>query len=475
MSVRARVIMAFVTLALPATFLVIYGAFEARRAAMLEGIYAATLERMESGGRELCEADPVRFGRHRGGRRHTGRHPGPRRPAITAYDASFESRDPRAPTMDPSLREPLESGETLAFRTRPDSTLELAMRMPWSEGPCAILVIRRQAPMLAASERAWTRELMVALGVLAAALGVALFSLGPPLTRLRRLAEAVRAAPGAFVAPKGIHRRDEIGALASALEEANAHVLEHVERLESRDRALTSYIDATTHDLAIPITVLQSRLSELDRALRGGAAVESSALGAALAECEYLSQLVSNMAAAARLESGQLHIEHHPVDLNSVIERVIERHRILASPRGVVIESAVPTIPLQVWGDEILLERAVSNLVHNAIRHGASKRGGSGHVAVTLEPLGSSRFRLRVMDDGPEVDLERVSRGLGDDRGRDDRNARARGLGLRIVRAVSDAHALDLAFERLEEGGLAITLEGERMTGEVPPPRARAR
>ncbi len=467
MSVRARVITAFLTLALPATFLIIYGAFEARQRAMLEGMYASTLEHMESGGRELCEADPARFGRHRRPRgprfhRHPEHRPPPHDAHLVAYDSSFESRDPRAPVFDASLRAAIESGETFASRTRSDSTLELAMRMPWDEGPCAILVVGRHAPMLAANERVWMRELAVALVVLGAALGVALGALGPPLRRLRQLAEAVRVAPGSFVLPKGVAGGDEIGVLGNALEEASAKVKEHVERLEARDRALTSYVDATTHDLAIPLTVLQSRLSEIDGQLREGARVEPNALGSALSECEYLGQLVSNMAAAARLESGQLHVERHEVDLGLIVTRVATRHQIVARQRGVSVECAVPTAPLRVCGDEILLERVVNNLVHNAIRHGAGKRGGAGHVAVIVEPVGESRFRLKVMDDGPEANLERVARGLEGEVANDPRNARTRGLGLRIVRAISDAHEFEVSFEKIAEGGLAILVEGNR-------------
>nr|MDQ3032775.1 ATP-binding protein [Myxococcota bacterium] len=267
-----------------------------------------------------------------------------------------------------------------------------------------------------------------------------------------------------FAIPPGVGGRDEIGAVARALDEASARVREHVDRLEARDRALTSYVDATTHDLAIPLTVLQSRLAELDARLREAAPLEPGALGPALAECEYLGQLVSNMAAAARLGSGQPVIERHRVELGALIERVVERHRPLARNQGVVLDHAVPSAPLLVDGDDILLERAISNLVHNAIRHGARKRraqGEEGHVAVVLEPLaGTPRFRITIADDGPDADLERVASGLEALPADDSRNARARGLGLRIVRAVIDAHGIDIALARTEEGGLEVKLEG---------------
>src|SRR5690606_23197423 len=102
---------------------------------------------------------------------------------------------------------------------------------------------------------------------------------------------------------------DEIGSVARALDEASVNVREHVARLEDRDRALTSYVDATTHDLAIPLTVIQSRLAELDARVRAGERLEAGALDSLLHEHEYLGQLISNMAAAARFASGQPRVE----------------------------------------------------------------------------------------------------------------------------------------------------------------------
>lgn len=489
MSVRARVVLAFAIFALPATALVIYGSWSARRRAVLEATYATVVERMESGGRELCEDDPARFrlaprgrgrGRARDGRRVRDRGgegpPGLLGPArVVPYDASFRSADRRAPAIDPALRDALESGEDVALGVpspegaRRGGQVDLAMRMPWDEGPCAVLVVRARLPERLAGQGVLLREIGVALAVLLGALAVALIALGPPLSRLRRLADAVRAGPAtSYATPRGVGGGDEIGAVARALEEASARAREQVERLESRDRALTDYVDATTHDLAIPLTVLQGRLAELDARVREAGAIDRAAaratLGPALVECEYLGQLVSNMAAAARFAGGRPFVERHDVDLRALTERVVERHAALARQQGVALEHAVPDAEIVVRGDDLLLERALANLVHNAIRHAARRRerdpDAEAHVAVVLERARGGTFRLGVADDGADADLDRVRRALrgGDERG--PTTARARGLGLRIVRAVADAHELEIATERTAEGGLSIALEG---------------
>ena len=71
----------------------------------------------------------------------------------------------------------------------------------------------------------------------------------------------------------------------------------------------------------------------------------------------------------------------------------------------------MPEPPLWTVGDVTLIEQAVSNVVHNAVRY----NNPGGHVAVVLEPA-HDRFRLRVFDDGPGVPdeaLARLRRGLG--------------------------------------------------------------
>lgn len=112
-----------------------------------------------------------------------------------------------------------------------------------------------------------------------------------------------------------------------------------------------------------------------------------------------------------------------------------------------------------VSGDVTLLEQAVSNLVHNAVRY--NRRGG--HVAVLLEEAAPTSFRLRVVDDGPGVPEDQLRR-LFERRQRGDearqRHPDSLGLGLHIAKSVAERHAFALRLGPSEHGGLEATITG---------------
>src|SRR5690606_17284444 len=113
-------------------------------------VRATIVERMEEGGgRERCEADPGRFVLG-GGRR--GRRGGPGRGfgRVQVYGAHGEPSTPRTPPLDRDVVDALAAGEAIVeLETARGPALALAM--PWSEGPCAVLVVpaRDAAPPLA--------------------------------------------------------------------------------------------------------------------------------------------------------------------------------------------------------------------------------------------------------------------------------------------------------------------------------------
>ncbi|GAC1341671.1 MAG: hypothetical protein NVSMB23_13510 [Myxococcales bacterium] len=86
------------------------------------------------------------------------------------------------------------------------------------------------------------------------------------------------------------------------------------------------------------------------------------------------------------------------VDLGQLCGQVLAAHAAAASSRGIRLTLQAPEIPVRVRGDADQLERAVDNLVGNALRHGARTPGG--RASVTLTPEGP-HARLCVEDDGP--------------------------------------------------------------------------
>ncbi|MEC9439995.1 MAG: HAMP domain-containing sensor histidine kinase [Myxococcota bacterium] len=280
----------------------------------------------------------------------------------------------------------------------------------------------------------------------------------PLVARVRRLTEEVEEAPenAWSISSDLLGGKDEISVLARTFRQTGVRVQETIEQLEQRDTALKEYISNTTHDLAIPLTVLQHRLTRLREEAERGDAISVEQIEVALEESHYIAALIANMSAAARLEAGESHRLDHEVNLVELIERVVGRNRPIARQRQIEIDWAAPEV-LNVLGDSTLIEQALSNLVQNAVQYNEP----GGHVAVVAEVDGE-HFVLRVLDDGPGVPPEKLEtlsqRAVrGDAR---NRNPGGQGFGLSITTRVCEVHDFDLSLENGEEGGLIVSIRG---------------
>jgi signal transduction histidine kinase len=429
--IRARVALALVLVVVPAALGFVYFTQRARREAALETVYETALARMEEGGRERCEDRPRRAMRRE-------------RRLLATYDAALVSRDPDAPRVPAAVGEAFAAGEVAVLDPR--SPRRALLRMPWDEGPCAVLLVELPSPQRGTA----VRDVGLMLAVLALSLAAALVALGGPLRRLGALAHAAKAPGGIarLAVPRGTRGADEVGVLSAALDEAATAARAQLAELEAKSRALRGYVDGTTHDLAVPLTVLQGQLAEL----RAQAGVDPAALEGAISSVTYLGQLAANLATAARLEQGAAPLDRRPVDLGVVVDRVIARLTPIARHRRVELAASLPDEKVFLDGDELLLERALSNLVHNAIRH---RPDGPGHVAVIVRAEPTS---VIVKGDGAKVDDRTLALLRAGEAPSDASRTRGRGIGLSIVRQVARRHGLALVFERADGGTLEVTL-----------------
>jgi signal transduction histidine kinase len=437
------------------------------------------LATMEAGGRERLEREPERFlvdtlSPPPGPPPPHGPRP-PRPPPLVlppeergtrlwAYRTDLTSANPRAPAVPAEPAALVRGGADHAAAEWQDGARtgrQVLLRTPWPDGPGAVLLVQRpwsRAPLT--SDVLFWGLVGVAGGLLLAVLAAA----GPLVRRIRRLeVDAREAARSGYTQPLAERGPDELGDLARSFDEAGRDVRAHLELLEARERTLRDFVANTTHDVAIPLTVLQGHLARLRRRHAAGEEIEPDVLHDALDEAHYISCLLQNLSAVARLEAAPEHWERHPVDLVALVERVLARHRPLAEGRRVALVHAVPPEPVFALGDVTLLEQAVSNLVHNGLRHGRE----DGHVGVVLlvPRDGSARFSLRVFDDGPGVPEDELPRLTQ----RRFRGAAARqrapggaGLGLAIARDVCDRHGFSLALRRADVGGLEAEIAGPR-------------
>jgi two-component system phosphate regulon sensor histidine kinase PhoR len=167
-----------------------------------------------------------------------------------------------------------------------------------------------------------------------------------------------------------------------------------------------------------------------------------------------------NLAAAARLKLNAP-LPTEPIDLGALVTRVASRHEPLARSGEVTLRSDVPGPRVTVVADAALLERAISNVVDNAIRY--NRPGGAVTIALTTSEDGQ-QFRLWVADNGRGITAEEFKglTAIRRFRGDEGRNRRpgTPGLGLAIAREAADRFGLHLDLKRPGSGGMEVEFSG---------------
>ncbi|MEO8359243.1 MAG: HAMP domain-containing sensor histidine kinase [Vicinamibacteria bacterium] len=386
---------------------------------------------------------------------------GPRMTRVYFYDPDFKPRPFGGPPFPEAAKLTLRSGEPFV-NGRDAGGFFGAIATPWTGGACTYALAVMPTPP---SFNSFTSLIVGALFLIGAPAFVLSLALAKPVARIRQLATEVRgAAAKRYETAVPVSGGDEIAELGHAFNEAAAEVRAHLGEVERREKALRDFVAHTTHDVALPLSVLLSHVTSLRQKAVGKDADQT--VTAIAQETQYIASLLANLEAVARLESDQALHEKHPVDLVALVERVAIRHRGIAESTGVDFNYSVPSAPVWATGDVTLIEQAANNLVHNAIQYNQA----GGHVALVLDVEGN-QFDLRVSDDGPGVPEGDVQR-LGESRFRSE-EARSRrpngmGLGLSIARDVARRHGFSLSLGNSAEGGFEGILSGSRRDEEAP-------
>jgi two-component system, OmpR family, sensor histidine kinase VanS len=283
------------------------------------------------------------------------------------------------------------------------------------------------------------------------ALGAGWLAAGRALVPIRRIAGTVRRISedrlDARVRPTG--PEDELHELGIAFDAM-------LDRVQGAVDAQRRFAANASHELRTPLTVMRT---EAEVALDDPDATVDELREVARAVVETTDRtelLLDGLLVLAVSNEGTRRDD--PVDLAAVARRAARTVAGEAAAAGVEVRLELG--PGRLRGDAVLLERLVGNLVENAVRYG--RRGGAA--------------RVRVREDGPDVELTVASEGdvvAEEDVGRlvqpFERLRRERspgtGLGLSIVRAVAEAHGGRLALEAPSTGGLIAGVRLPAVTG----------
>jgi two-component system, OmpR family, sensor histidine kinase KdpD len=230
--------------------------------------------------------------------------------------------------------------------------------------------------------------------------------------------------------------------LANALERRRLEKEEQLNRvLAETDRAKTSLLAAVSHDLRTPLAAIKaSATSLLQVSAEFDDAERREFLAAINREADRLDRLVRNLLDMSRIESGALtpRLEWH--NLSEIAADVIDRLQPVSD--GHELQLVAEDREFLAHVDYVQLSQVLTNLVDNAIRHGAP------HAPVRVCVADG---RLRVENRGRHLTDEERAR-LFERFYRGDRLASGTGLGLAIARGVIEAHGGRIWAENTAEG-----------------------
>lgn len=224
-------------------------------------------------------------------------------------------------------------------------------------------------------------------------------------------------------------------------------------RLEDSFRRLSQFSADIAHELRTPVT---NFLTESQVMLSRTRSLEEyrTVLESGVEEFTRLAQMIDTLLFLARAENAQGRVEKVSLDARKEVETVLEFHRAAAEESGVALQCEGSAA---ICADAVLFQRAVSNLLTNAVRY--TPRGG--RVAMTMTQTSDGGSQVTVADTGHGIAAEHLphvfERFYRSDPSRTQKTG-GFGLGLALVKSIMTLHGGEATLASELGKGTTVTL-----------------
>lgn len=226
-------------------------------------------------------------------------------------------------------------------------------------------------------------------------------------------------------------------------------------RLQAAFEQLSQFSSDLAHEFRSPITNLVAAASVMLARERSVAEYQET-LAIVVTEGERLSRMVAAMLFLARADNAQQAMDLEPVAVDEEFARIVDAFEAVADEGGVTLESSGRGT---VMADAMLLRRALTNLMSNALAHTPpggrvqlEANTGERGVDVTVRDTGrgiAAQHLTRIFDRFYRVDPARSS-------------AESTGLGLAVVKSIAELHGATITVDSSVGVGSAITMHFPR-------------
>ncbi|HHM05576.1 MAG TPA: HAMP domain-containing histidine kinase [Gammaproteobacteria bacterium] len=328
--------------------------------------------------------------------------------------------------------------------------------VPTAENPQGYLYVVLQGEEFDSVYRAIGDNYFIHLGLWALA-GSLLFGLCAGLLmfhlltrRLRRLSRAMdRFRASGFAVQQAVagethpEKLDEIGRLGLSFDQMAARIVDQMEELKRQDQVRRDMVAQVSHDLRTPLATLHGYLETLH--IRNGAFAAKERkeyIAIALRHSERLTRLVAELFELAKLDARDRQLRTEPFSIAELVQDVVQKFQLKARRRRMYLYHELGDKLPFVCADIGLIERALENLLDNALEHGTE----GNRICVSLSSS-SNGVQVQVADSGPGIApadqariFDRFYQADNHHRGGDHA-----GLGLAIVKRILELHKADIS------------------------------
>jgi len=298
------------------------------------------------------------------------------------------------------------------------------------------------------------RGLLITVGF-AGMIGLILFAV---LTRrLRNMAGVVKEfEQGAYEKRIDVSSNDEIGQLGESFNQMADTIVSNMDELKRTDKLRRDLIANVSHDLRSPLASIQGYLETiLMKESTISPEKRRQFLELILRDTEMLNQMVHELFELSKLDANETEPQPESFLIAELVQDVVMKYKDPAEKSGLELTSDIPQNLPSVQADIAMIERALSNLLDNAIRY--TPEGGEVHVELRQS---DNHIDVTVADNGigiPEEDLPHIfDRFFRSEKSRTMKNG-STGLGLAITKKLLELHDSQIQVESQQSEGTSFT------------------
>ena len=365
-----------------------------------------------------------------------------------------EPEDTDADTWPELARVRQQGLSQIELRTAPDGTPVINAAAPVGTNGDSLMTTRNATDIIQSVRAA--RSLLMSVIALALVVSIVLSlylasTIIQPLRRLVRATVRVQAGRDREVeVPRMDERADEIGLLARAVSDMTG-------ALRHRIDAVESFAADVAHEIKNPLASLRSATDTLQKV--DDPDLRRQLVEVAAHDVRRIDRLVTEIAEASRIDAEMSRATFERIDMVALVANLTAAREERGENGECQVVFDAPAGPLAIMGVPLRIERAIGNLLDNAVSF--SPPGGTVTIAVSMR---GGCVVANVCDEGPGIppeEREKIFTRFHSDRPEGEGFGNHSGLGLAIARTIAEAHGgtLVAAGRRDDARGACLILE----------------